>query len=94
MSAQEKLIEVPRIAIDVDQSDPNVLKLAFSGSLELGRADAGDVAFYNSLEAGEQATLKVRVHVAGTRTRHRRDNEGEVDAIVQTKSLIVDLVEQ
>ena len=35
------------------------------------------------------ADLVVTVHVAGAKMRHRRDSEGDVDAVVQTKSLIV-----
>jgi hypothetical protein len=59
-----KLFEVPRIGIIVDDSDPTVLKIAFSGGLELDRANASDVEWYNRLRAGQPATLHVEAHVA------------------------------
>jgi hypothetical protein len=84
-----KLFEVPRVAVILDDSDPTVLKLALAGGLELDRAIADDVTFYNSLKAGQSVTMTVVAHVAGAKTTHRRDSEGDVDAVVQTKSLIV-----
>lgn len=83
-----KLFEVPRIAVVVDESDPTVLKLAFSGSIELDRTNAEQVNFYNRLRPGEEAVVNVTVHVAGAKNSHRRDSEGYVDAVVQTKSLV------
>lgn len=84
-----KLFEVPRVAIVIDDSDPTVLKLAFSGQIELDRANPGDVEVYNKLIAGFDADIPVTAHIAGAKTTHRRDSEGNVDAVVQTKSLIV-----
>ena len=88
-----KLFEVPRVKVIVDESDPTVLKLSFSGSIDLERSQASDVDFYNRLKDGKTADLKISVHVAGAKTAHRRDSEGDVDAVVQTKSLIVTDVE-
>lgn len=88
-----KLFEVPRVAVTVDEADPGVLKLAFSGQVELDRSKSDDVAFYNSLKAGKNADLNVQVFVAGPKNSHRRDSDGNVDAVVQTKSLIVHSVE-
>lgn len=84
-----KLFEVPRVAVILDDSDPTVLKIAFSGGLELDRAIAFDVETYNAWKAGQTVTLTVEAHVAGAKTTHRRDSEGDVDAVVQTKSLII-----
>lgn len=84
-----RIFDVPRVAIAVDEADPGVLKLAFSGSIELDRAKPDDVAFYNSLKAGKDTALSVTVFCAGPKNSHRRDPEGNVDAVVQTKSLIV-----
>lgn len=84
-----KLFEVPRVAVVVDESDPSVLKIAFSGSIELDRAKPNDVSFYNDLAAGKGTVLQIEAHVAGATRRHRRDSEGDVDAIVETKSLII-----
>lgn len=84
-----KLFEVPRVAIALDDTDPTVLKLSFSGGIELDRTNAADVELYNRLTAGKNVALEVEAHVAGAKTTHRRDSEGDVDAVVQTKSLIV-----
>lgn len=84
-----KLFEVPRVAVTVDDTDPTVLKLSFSGGIELERGKADDVELYNRLVSGKDVDLDVTCHVAGAKTTHRRDSEGDVDAVVQTKSLIV-----
>lgn len=84
-----KLFEVPRVAVIVDDTDPTLLKLAFSGSIEIERADTKWVEFYNQLKPGKTADLSIGVFCAGPKTSHRRDSEGDVDAVVQTKSLIV-----
>jgi len=84
-----KLFDVPRVKIVVDDADPTVVKLAFSGSVELDRSNAEQVAFYNKLRAGQSIELVITAHVAGAKMRHRRDSEGDVDAVVQTKSLVV-----
>lgn len=84
-----KLFEVPRVAITLDESDPNVIKIDFSGGVELDRADGKQVQFYNALKAGTYRDLKVTVFCVGPKNTHRRDSEGDVDAIVQTKSLKV-----
>jgi len=84
-----KLFEVPRVKVILDESDPNVLKLAFSGSYELDRDDKAQVEAYNRLRHGQEATLNIDVHVAGATKKHRRDSEGDVDAIVESKALVV-----
>jgi hypothetical protein len=84
-----KLFDVPRVRVIVDETDPTVIKLAFSGSVELDRTSGKDVAFYNDLAAGQECELVIYCHAAGATMRHRRDAEGDVDAIVQTKSLVV-----
>lgn len=89
MAAAERLFEVPRVAVVIDESDPSVVKLAFSGSVELDRANAEQVAFYNRLRAGHDTEVVVSAHVAGAKKVHRRDSEGDVDAVVETKSLVV-----
>lgn len=84
-----KLFDVPRVGIVVDDSDPTMLKLAFGGSIELDRNEKARVEFYNDLKAGKPRTLTIGVHVAGAKKTHRRDSEGDVDAIVETKSLVI-----
>ena len=84
-----KLFDVPRVKIAIDKADPTVLKVAWSGSVELDRGNAAQVNFYNDLMHGKSCELVVTVHVAGARKIHRRDSEGDVDAVVETKSLVV-----
>lgn len=84
-----KLFEVPRAKVTLDESDPHILKVSFGGALELDRTVADDVAYFNTLKAGETVPMTIAVHVAGSKKTHRRDSEGDVDAIVETKSLIV-----
>jgi len=88
-----KLFEVPRVGVIVDDADPTVLKITFSGSVEIERGDAAGVKFYNTLRAGRGVALQVDAHVATTKTTHRRDSEGDVDAVVQTKSLVIHSLE-
>lgn len=88
-----KLFEVPRVKVILDDTDPTVLKIAFAGNIELERNVADQVELYNGLKAGRVANLAVTVFVAGPKKTHRRDSEGDVDAIVETKSLIVTDVE-
>ena len=84
-----KLFEVPRVAIAIDESDPSVVKFGFSGSVELDRGNAEQVEFFNKLRAGTERNVVVTVHVAGSKKTHRRDSDGFVDAVVETKSLVV-----
>lgn len=84
-----KLLDVPRVGIIIDDSDPTLLKLAFSGGVEIGRSDSDWVKLYNRLAAGKSGDITVTVHVAGAKKTHRRDSEGDVDAVIETKSLIV-----
>ena len=79
----------PRPRVLVDESDPNVLKLTFSGSYEIDREDQEQVEHYNRLRHGQEAELVIGLHVAGARKIHRRDSEGYVDAVVETKALKV-----
>lgn len=88
-----QLFDVPRPKVTVDDSDPTVIKLAFSGGIELDRSIPADVQFYNRLTAGKTVSLELDAHVAGAKTIHRRDSNGDVDAIVQTKSLTIHSIE-
>jgi hypothetical protein len=87
-----KLFEVPRVLIVADDADPTVLKLAFSGSIELDRAKDADL--FNRIKAGKNVALEIQAFVkAGPTITHRRDSEGNVDAIVAQKSLLVHSVD-
>lgn len=85
-----KLFDVPRVAIIVDDSDPTVLKLSFSGSIELDRSIKEQAEIFNRLAAGNVAHLRIVSYVkSGPTNVHRRDSEGNVDAIVASKSLVI-----
>ena len=89
-----KLFDLPRVAVELDPADPTVLKLSFSGSIEIPRADPSGVQFYNGLVAGRNVTLTVEAFVkSGPAIVHRRDSDGNVDALVASKSLLVHSVD-
>jgi hypothetical protein len=88
-----KLFEVPRVAIDVDDTDPTVLKITFGGSIELERGVHDDAAFFNRLKPGRNVSLEIEAFVSSPKTTHRRDSDGNVDAVVASKSLIVHSVD-
>lgn len=84
-----RLFDVPRVKVLVDNSDPDTIKLAFGGTIELDRSNAQQVQFYNDLRAGHSQEVVVGVQIAGARMRHKRDDEGDVSEVVQTKTLVV-----
>lgn len=92
MSSDPKLFEVPRIGVIVDPSDPTILRVAFSGSVELDRGNAKQVALYNSLQAGEPVEAVVTAFVVGARKSHRLDEEGTLADVIEVKTLRVEEV--
>jgi hypothetical protein len=84
-----QLLKMPRVAVIVDDSDPSALTVAFSGQVTIERGDKQWVEFYNHLRVGKSPSIAVSVHVAGVKKTHRRDKDGNVDAVVETKSLVV-----
>lgn len=56
---------------------------------ELERKNPSDVAFFNSLKAGKNFDLDLSGHIAGSKKTHRHDSEGNVDAVVETKTLVI-----
>jgi len=84
-----QLFDIPRPTVAIDDSDPNVLKVVFSGGTEISRGDKEWVDWYNALRAGKDAELRIGVYVAGATRTHRRDKDGNVDATVETKSITV-----
>src|SRR4051812_26149855 len=88
--AEGKLFELP--AIEVDESNPTAVSIAFSGQITLDRSQADDMALYNQLKHGKSFDLRLSGLVKGSKKTHRRDSEGNVDAIVETKSLVIDSI--
>jgi catechol 2,3-dioxygenase-like lactoylglutathione lyase family enzyme len=84
-----KLFDMPRPAVIVDDADPNVLKISFSGGVEIQRGDKDWVDFYNALRAGKTGEIRVGVYTGGSTKTHRRDKSGNVDATVETKSITI-----
>lgn len=83
-----KLFKMP--AIEIDESNPTQITIAFAGSVVLDRSQKNDVDLYNALKAGKLFDLHVSGLVKGAKTSHRRDSEGNIDAVAQTKSLVID----
>lgn len=86
-----KLFEMP--AIEIDESNPTAISIAFSGSVTLDRSQKTDAELYNRLKHGKAFELTLSGLVKGSKKTHRRDSEGNVDAIVETKSLVIDSIE-
>lgn len=85
-----QLVTLPRVAITIDDTDPTVLKVSFSGSIELERSDPDQTKKFNTLTAGNVADLHVVAYVkSGPTNVHRRDSDGNVDAIVASKSIVI-----
>lgn len=85
---KEKLFEIP--PVKHDKTKPTLIKVSVSGSIKLDMSQAADIAFYNALEAGKLIELPTSFFVASTKKTHRRDSDGNVDAVPETKSLVVD----
>jgi hypothetical protein len=85
-----KLFETPKITID--ESNPTAIVIAFAGSVTLDRSQKADAELYNNLTHGKLFDLHVSGLVKGSKKTHRRDSEGNVDAIVETKSLTIDSI--
>jgi hypothetical protein len=103
MSAAASLAEAPTGAteheqpaplklfdIKPDKAKPTLITVNVSGKIKLDLSQASDVEFYNSLQAGKLVTYDTTFFVASTKKTHRRDNDGNVDAVPETKSLVVD----
>jgi hypothetical protein len=91
MNATERLFELP--PVEQDDASPDVLRLAFSGAVELDRTDEEDVRLYNSLAAGGIFNLELRVDVAGVVIRHKRDGRGLPSTVTHSKAIaVVDVV--
>ncbi len=89
MTLPNRMFEVPRIAVAIDEADPDILKLTFGGTVELDRTNQAQVDLFNGLRAGEIHDLVVSTYVTGARKIHRRDSEGDVDAVIDAKALSV-----
>lgn len=86
-----KLFEMP--AIEVDEANPSQIMIAFTGQIILDRSQTSDADLYNRLKHGKVFDLQVSGLVKGSKKTHRRDSEGNVDAIVETKSLVIDSID-
>ena len=84
--------EEPRRLFEIKEysTRPSTIRIAISGAIELDLNRKEDVDFYNTLEPGKLVTREATFFVASTKTTHRRDSDGNVDAVPQIKSLVVD----
>lgn len=92
--ADEKEKEQPLRLFDVtpETSRPTIITVNVSGQIKLDMSKKSDVDFYNSLKPGKSVTYETEFFVASTKTTHRRDSDGNVDAVPQSKSIKVDLI--
>jgi hypothetical protein len=80
------------VAVRVDDTKPTLISVSISGKIKLDLRRKADVDFYNALKSGKTFIAETHYFVASTKKTHRRDNDGNVDAVPESKSLIVDLV--
>lgn len=83
-----QLFEIAAIA--ADKAKPTLISVNVSGKIKLDLSQKSDVDFYNSLQAGKLVIYETTFFVASTKKTHRRDKESNVDAVPETKSLVVD----
>jgi hypothetical protein len=76
--------------IKPDPARPTLISVNVSGKIKLDLSQKSDVDFYESLKAGKLVTYDTTFFVASTKKTHRRDGDGNVDAVPETKSLVID----
>lgn len=86
-------VEQPKLfEIKAETTRPTKINVNISGVIELDLSIESDCAFYNSLKPGKTVSFPTDYYVASVKTTHRRDGDGNVDAVPQSKSIKVDLV--
>jgi hypothetical protein len=91
-TTEERLFELPTIRVELDETQPDRVRLSFGGAVEFDRSNATQMQLFNALHAGTAHELVVSVHVAGDTCRHTRDAEGDPSDVVTTKRVVVDEV--
>lgn len=76
----------------IDGQTVDKIKVSFSGSVMLDRADPADVALYNRLMLGQECELRVAGKVSGTGGGYTTSKGGELDAIIGEKKINVSTV--
>jgi hypothetical protein len=79
------LFEIKPDPARVTQSTVNI-----SGKIKLDLSQKSDADFYESLKAGKLVTYETTFFVASSKKTHRRDKDGNVDAVPESKSIVVD----
>jgi hypothetical protein len=89
---QEKAQPLRLFDIKQEPVRPTKLTVNVSGQIELDMSKKSDVEFWNSLKPGATISLPADFFVASEKTTHRRDSDGNVDAVPRSKSIKVDMV--
>jgi hypothetical protein len=71
---------------------PTTITVNVSGEIKLDLSKKSDVDFFNSLVPGKNVKFETDFFVASEKTTHRRDSDGNVDAVPRSKSIKVDMV--
>lgn len=81
----------PKLALDsVDGESIDKIAVAFSGRVLLDRSSAADVDLYRRLLLGKDVDLRVSGKVSGTGAGYTTNREGDLDAVVGTKTVKVE----
>lgn len=87
---RENVNQLKLVDIKPDKAKPTLISVNVSGKIKLDLSQKSDVDFYNVLQAGKLIELPTSFFVASTKKTHRRDSDGNVDAVPEMKSLVID----
>lgn len=82
-------LQIPK----VDGQSIDKIAIKFSGRVMLDRSDPADVAMFNRLQLGQDVELRISAKVSNSGgAGFTTSKEGDLDAVVGSKSLAVDSV--
>lgn len=76
----------------VDGNQIDRIKISFSGSIMLNRSDPADVALFNRLKLNQELELRCAGKVSGLATGYTTSKDGDLDAVVSSKTVKVETV--
>lgn len=76
----------------VDGNQIDVIRIKFAGEVKLDRSDPADVALFNRLRLNHEVELRASGKVAKLGTGFTTSKEGDLDAVVSSKTLKIDTV--
>lgn len=84
-TAEARLFPLPRIKADL--TSPDVIRLAFTGVVELDRENADVVEYFNALKPGKLATICITARIDGGSKIYKLDDD-EIAEVFETKRIV------